>query len=213
MPTDLLDQDIMYLPGMGPKRKEILSKELNIHTWRDLLEYYPYKYVDRSRIYAINELSPDMPFVQVKGRILSFEEYDMGARKKRIVAHFTDGRGVVDLVWFHGTQYVYKTYQTGVEYIVFGKPTVYGGRFQFAHPDIDKADTLQLSSMGMQPYYSTSEKMKKMGMQSRFMEDGTGIARPHPLPYARDDPSLHHLSPPSDPERRGDAADPLSENS
>lgn len=170
MPTDLLDQDIMYLPGMGPKRKEILSKELNIHTWRDLLEYYPYKYVDRSRIYAIDELSSDMPFVQVKGKILSFEEYDMGARKKRIVAHFTDGRGVVDLVWFHGTQYVYKTYQTGVEYIVFGKPTVYGGRFQFAHPDIDKADTLQLSAMGMQPYYSTSEKMKKMGMQSRFIE-------------------------------------------
>lgn len=170
MPTDLLDQDIMYLPGMGPKRKEILSKELNVHTWRDLLEYYPYKYVDRSRIYAIDELSPDMPFVQVKGKILSFEEYDMGARKKRIVAHFTDGRGVVDLVWFHGTQYVYKTYQTGVEYIVFGKPTVYGGRFQFAHPDIDKADTLQLSAMGMQPYYSTSEKMKKMGMQSRFIE-------------------------------------------
>ena len=101
MPTDLLDQDIMYLPGMGPKRKEILNKELNIHTWRDLLEYYPYKYVDRSRIYAINELSPDMPFVQVKGRILSFEEYDMGARKKRIVAHsvasLINSPGIIDI--------------------------------------------------------------------------------------------------------------------
>ncbi|MGI6242069.1 MAG: ATP-dependent DNA helicase RecG [Prevotella sp.] len=167
---NLLDQDIMYLPGVGPQKKEILSKELNIHTWGDLLEYYPYKYVDRSKIYRIMELSGDMPFVQVKGKILSFEEFSMGARKKRIVAHFTDGRGVVDLVWFRGTRYVYKNYKVGEEYIVFGKPTVFQGRYQFAHPEIDRVADLKLEEMGMQPYYITTEKMKKRGMLSRSVE-------------------------------------------
>lgn len=90
---DILSQDIMYLPGVGPHRKEILGKELGIHTYRDLLEYFPYKYVDRTKLYLISELSQDMPFVQIKGRILSFEETEMGKRKKRIVAHFTDEIG------------------------------------------------------------------------------------------------------------------------
>ncbi|MBQ7470963.1 MAG: ATP-dependent DNA helicase RecG [Prevotella sp.] len=170
MNSELLNQDIMYLPGMGPRRKEIFNKELNIHTWGDLLEYYPYKYVDRSRIYSIDELRADMPFVQIRGRILSFEEFSMGARKKRIVAHFSDGHGVADLVWFNGTKYVYKQYTVGEEYIVFGKPGIYGGRFQFTHPDIDKAADLQLSEMGMQPYYITTEKMKQSGLQSRGVE-------------------------------------------
>ena len=167
---DILDQDIMYLQGVGPRRKEILNKELNIRTWRDLLEYYPYKYVDRSRIYAISELQGDMPFVQIEGKILSYEEFSMGGRKKRIVAHFSDGFGVVDLVWFHGTQYIYKNYQVGTKYIVFGKPTVYGGRYQFAHPDIEDAAKLELSEMGMQPYYVTTERMKDSGLQSRTIE-------------------------------------------
>ena len=168
--TSILDQDIMYLPGVGPKRKEILSKELNVQTWRDLLEYYPYKYVDRSKVYAIDELNGTMPFVQIKGKILSFEEFSNGARKKRIVAHFTDGHGVVDLVWFRGAQYIYKTYALNTEYIVFGKPTIYGGRYQFTHPEIEKAADLQLNEMGMQPYYSTTEKMKNNGMTSRAIE-------------------------------------------
>ena len=167
---NILSQDIMYLPGVGPNRKEIFNKELDVHTWGDLLEYYPYKYVDRSRIYAIHELTGDMPFVQIRGRILSFEEFEMSARKKRVVAHFTDGRGVVDLVWFSGAQYVYQNYKVGEDYIVFGRPTVYNGRFQFTHPDIDRASELQLSEMGMQPYYTTTEMMKKRGLTSRSLE-------------------------------------------
>ena len=168
--SSILDQDIMYLPGVGPKKKEILSKELGICSYGDLLEYYPYKYVDRTKVFHISELTSEMPFVQIKGRILSFEEFDTGKRNKRVVAHFSDGFGVVDLVWFRGAQYIYKTYKTDTEYIVFGKPSVYGGRFQFAHPDIDDAHSLQLSDMGMQPYYSTTEKMKKMGLTSRAIE-------------------------------------------
>lgn len=168
--TSILSQDIKYLTGVGPKRKEILEKELQISTWGDLLEYYPYKYVDRSRIYRIGELRGDLPFVQLKGKILSFEEFAMGAHRKRVVAHFSDGTGVVDLVWFRGAQYVYKTYKVSEEYIVFGRPSIYGGRYQFAHPDIDKVTDVQLSEMGMQPYYMTTERMKKMGLTSRSLE-------------------------------------------
>lgn len=168
--TSILSQDIKYLTGVGPKRKEILEKELQISTWGDLLEYYPYKYVDRSRIYRIGELRGDLPFVQLKGKILSFEEFAMGAHRKRVVAHFSDGTGVVDLVWFRGAQYVYKTYKVNEEYIVFGRPSIYGGRYQFAHPDIDKVTDVQLSEMGMQPYYMTTERMKKMGLTSRSLE-------------------------------------------
>lgn len=170
---NILDQDVMYLPGVGPKKKEILSKELGIQTWRDLLEHFPYKYVDRSRIYRISEITGDMPFVQIRGRMLGYDEYAMGARKKRIVGHFSDGHGVVDLVWFQGAQYIYKNYPIGKELIVFGRPTVYGGRYQFAHPDIDDASQLQLSDMGMQPYYMTTERMKKAGINSRAMEKMT----------------------------------------
>ena len=168
--NSILDQDIMYLSGVGPKRKDLLSKELGLNTWRDLLEYYPYKYVDRSRIYTINEMDGNMPFVQIKGRILSFEEFAQGARRKRVVAHFSDGTGVVDLVWFRGAQYIYKNYKVNEEYIIFGKPSVFGGRYQFAHPEIEKVADLQLNEMGMQPYYSTTEKIRTAGITSRSIE-------------------------------------------
>ena len=166
----ILQQDIQYIPGVGPKRKEILSKELGITTVGDLLEYYPYKYVDRSKIYRVSELSGEMPFVQIKGSILSFEEFDMGPRKKRVVAHMSDGTGIVDLVWFMHAQQITKNYKVNTEYIVFGKPTIYNGRYQFAHPEMEKATDIQLSEMGMQPYYMTTERMKKAGITSRTVE-------------------------------------------
>lgn len=170
MANDILSQDIKFLPGVGPKRRDLLSRELGINTWGDLLEYYPYKYVDRSRIYAIDELDGSLPFVQIRGRILSFEEFTMGPRKKRIVAHFSDGHGVVDLVWWQGGAYVYKTYKVGVNYMVFGKPTIFGGRYQFTHPEIEKLEEVELSSRGMRPYYVTTDGMKKAGLISRSME-------------------------------------------
>ena len=168
--SSILDQDIKYLPGVGPSRQQMLNKELGIESFGDLLEYYPYKYVDRSKIYTINELTLEMPFVQIKGRILSYETFDMGIKKKRLVAHFSDGTGVMDLVWFSGVQYISKTYKVNREYIVFGKPTIYNNRFQISHPDIDDAGTLELNDMGLQPHYHTTEKMKKAGMTSRSIE-------------------------------------------
>ena len=168
--SSILDQDIQFLPSVGPKTKEILSKELGIRSYGDLLEYYPYKYVDRSKIFHISELTSDMPFVQLKGKILSYEEVDIGKRNKMLVAHFSDGYGVVDLVWFRSAQYIIKNYKVGTEYIVFGKPSAYNGRFRFAHPDIDDASKLQISEMGMQPFYGLTENMKKRGYTSRSIE-------------------------------------------
>ena len=175
--TDILQQDIQYLPGVGPNRKKMLSEELGIQTFGDLLQYYPYKHVDRSRLYNIRELNGDMPFVQVKGHILSFETFKMSARKERVVAHFTDGSGkVMDLTWFNGGKYAKQQYKTGTEYVVFGRPNVYNGRINVTHPDIDAADKLELSAMGMQPYYNTTEKMKKSGLNSRAIERLTKTA-------------------------------------
>ena len=160
----------MYLPGVGPNRKKLLNQELGIETFGDLLEYYPYKYVDRSKVYTVHELTGDMPFVQVVGHILSFETFEMGPHKERVVAHFSDGTGIMDLVWFNGGKYAMKTYKIGVDYLVFGKPGVFNNRIQVQHPDIDAAESLELSDMGMQPYYNTTEKMKKSGLNSRAIE-------------------------------------------
>lgn len=168
--TDL-STPITYLPGVGPQRAKVLETELGITSYEDLLNYFPYKHIDRSRLYYIHELTADMPFVQLRGEILSYEEEGTG-RKRRLVAHFTDGRGVIDLVWFQASafKWIKHTYQVGKLYIVFGRPNVFNGRINLPHPDIDPADTLQLGAMGLQPYYSTTDKMKKAGLNSRSLE-------------------------------------------
>ena len=193
--SSILDQDIQFLPSVGTKTKEILSKELGIRSYGDLLEYYPYKYVDRSKIFHISELTSDMPLVQLKGKILSYEEVDIGKRNKMLVAHFSDGYGVVDLVWFRSAQYIIKSYKVGTEYIVFGKPSAYNGRFQFAHPDIDDASKLQISEMGMQPFYGLTENMKKRGYTSRSIERITRnlVSILPPLPETLPDSIVNRL--------------------
>lgn len=148
-----------------------MESELGITTFKDLLYYFPYKHIDRTRLYYIHELTADMPFVQIKGEILSFEEEGQG-RKRHLIAHFTDGQGLVDLVWFQAGAFKWmkKNYLIGKQYIVFGRPAVFNGRINIPHPDIDPADTLQLGCMGLQPYYSTTERMKKGGLNSRSIE-------------------------------------------
>lgn len=159
----------MYLPGVGPSRAKLLKEEMGIHTLEDLANYFPFKHIDRSRIYYSHELTGDMPFVQLKGRILSFDEEGKG-RKRRLIAHFSDDHGIVDLVWFNVQKWIQDTYKLGKEYIVFGKPNFYNGRFQISHPDIDDASALTLSTMGMQPFYSIPVKAAKRGVTSRMIE-------------------------------------------
>ena len=166
---DLTTRDIKYLQGVGPQRATLLNKELDIHSLHDLLYYFPYKYVDRSRLYYIHEIDGNMPYIQLKGQILSFETVGEG-RQRRLVAHFSDGTGVVDLVWFQGIKYLIGKYKAHEEYIVFGKPTIFNGRINIAHPDIDPAKDLTLSAMGLQPYYNTTEKMKRAGLNSHALE-------------------------------------------
>ena len=153
---------------MGEQRAALLNRELNIYSLYDLLYYFPYKYVDRSRLFKVSEIDGRMPHIQLCGEIRSFEEVGEGA-SRRLVAHFTDGTGFVDLVWFRGIKFIKGKYKLGTRYIVFGKPTIFNGRANIAHPDIDPADTLQLSEMGLQPYYNTTERMKRSGLNSQAM--------------------------------------------
>ncbi|HBK40912.1 MAG TPA: ATP-dependent DNA helicase RecG, partial [Porphyromonadaceae bacterium] len=132
----ILQTDIKFVPGVGPKRAGILNKELDVFTLGDLLRYYPYRYIDRSRMYYVHEIDGSMPYIQLKGKITAFEMFGEG-RKKRLVAHFTDGTGFIDLVWFQGIRFVENKYKANQEYIVFGKPTLFNNRWNIAHPDID----------------------------------------------------------------------------
>lgn len=166
---DISNTDIKYLPGVGPKKAEILNKELEIFTLDDLLHYYPYKYIDKSRIFYVHEIDGNMPYIQLKGRITAFETFGEG-RHKRLVGHFTDGTGFVDLVWFQGQKFVTDKYRTNSPYIVFGKPTVFGSKFNIAHPDIDPYIEEKTEIGGLFGYYNTTEKMKKHFLNSKAIQ-------------------------------------------
>ncbi len=196
---DLASRDIKYLSGVGPQRASVLNKELNIYSLHDLLYYFPYKYVDRSRIYYIHEIDGTMPYIQLKGEILGFETIGEG-RQRRLIAHFSDGTGIVDLVWFQGIKFLVGKYKVHQEYIVFGKPSVFNGRINIAHPDIDNASELKLSTMGLQPYYNTTEKMKRSSLNSHAIEKmmSTVVQQlREPLPETLSPAILteHHLMP------------------
>ena len=196
---DLASRDIKYLSGVGPQRASVLNKELNIYSLHDLLYYFPYKYVDRSRIYYIHEIDGTMPYIQLKGEILGFETIGEG-RQRRLIAHFSDGMGIVDLVWFQGIKFLVGKYKVHQEYIVFGKPSVFNGRINIAHPDIDNASELKLSTMGLQPYYNTTEKMKRSSLNSHAIEKMMSAVVQQlrePLPETLSLPILteHHLMP------------------
>lgn len=196
---DLTTRDIKFISGVGPQKAAVLNKELEIYSLYDLIYYFPYKYVDRSRIYYIHEIDGNMPYIQLKGEILGFETIGEG-RQRRLTAHFSDGTGIVDLVWFQGIKYILGKYKLHEEYIIFGKPTVFNGRINVAHPDIDKPDDLKLSSVGLQPYYNTTEKMKRNFLNSHAIEKmmATVIQQiQEPLPETLSPKILsdHHLMP------------------
>ena len=169
---DLKQQAITYIPGIGPSRAKTLETELGIKTWHDLLYTFPYKHIDRSRLYMNDAPTTEMPFVQVLGQFLSFEEAGQG-RKHHLTGHFWDGEMFLDVTWFHGIRFIKQSVKLRRDYILFGRPGVYGGRLSVIHPDLDKPESMTLSKMSMQPYYSTTERMKKAGMTSRSMENFT----------------------------------------
>lgn len=167
--ADITNTDIKFLPGVGPKKAEILNKELDIYSVSDLLHYYPYKYIDKSRIFYIHEIDGNMPYIQLKGRITAFETFGEG-RNKRLVGHFTDGTGFIDLVWFQGQRFITDKYRTNSPYIVFGKPTAFGNKINIAHPDIDPYIENKTDISGLFGYYNTTEKMKKHFLNSKAIQ-------------------------------------------
>lgn len=167
---DLDKRSLMYLPGVGPKKAEVLRNEAGLSSYEDLLFYFPYKYIDRSRFYKVAEISGNMPFIQLKGRIQYFDTVGEG-RTRRLIGKFTDGTGVIDLVWFKGLNYITDKIKPGTEYIVFGKPTEFGHIYNIPHPDIDPVEQADQVAGGLTPFYNTSEKMKKSFLNSRAIQN------------------------------------------
>ena len=170
MILDLYQRAITYLPGVGPKRAEVLQKEVNLASYEDLLYYIPYKYMDRSRFYRVSDINGSMPYIQLKGRILSFETLGEGSAK-RLIGKFSDGTGTIDLVWFKQIHWVTNKLKPDVDYIVFGKPTLFGNSFNMVHPDVDPIEQAAQVAQGLTPYYNTTERMKKIGLNSRALQN------------------------------------------
>ena len=170
MILDLHQRAITYLPGVGPKRAEVLQKEVNLASYEDLLYYIPYKYMDRSRFYRVSDINGSMPYIQLKGRILSFETLGEGSAK-RLIGKFSDGTGTIDLVWFKQIHWVTNKLKPDVDYIVCGKPTLFGNSFNMVHPDVDPIEQAAQVAQGLTPYYNTTERMKKIGLNSRALQN------------------------------------------
>jgi ATP-dependent DNA helicase RecG len=168
--NQVLEQDIKYLPGVGPKRAELLNKELQIFTFSDLVRYYPYKYVDRSKVYSIREIDVTLSHIQIRGKIIKIEK-DGKKPKERLVAKFTDGTGTVDLVFFQGIKYLTTSLKLNTEYIVLGKPNVYNRQINFIHPEMDEAAKFDQSiNYSLQPFYNTTEKLKNSYITSKTIQ-------------------------------------------
>ncbi|WP_423127398.1 ATP-dependent DNA helicase RecG [Gaoshiqia sp. Z1-71] len=165
---EYIDQDIKFLPGVGPKRAELLKKELSIFTFRDLLYYFPYKYIDRTKFHRIAEIQAQQPYIQVKGKIKSFETIGE-SRKQRLTAVFSDETGSLDLVWFSGIKYIRENLNTDKTYIIFGKPSVFNGRVNMIHPEVESAEGEQINTGVLQAFYNTTETLKKRFLNTRAL--------------------------------------------
>ncbi|MDX5321729.1 MAG: ATP-dependent DNA helicase RecG [Bacteroidota bacterium] len=168
--ADFLDTPIEYLKGVGPNRGDLLRTELDIHTFGDLLQHYPFRYVDRSKVYRIAEVDPDFAYVQIKGRF--FDLKIIGEKRgRRLSAKFTDGTDTIELVWFQGITILHKLIQPNVDYVLFGKPSLFGKRLSMAHPEMILWEEFKKEQVqGLQPVYSTTEKLKNRNLDSRGIQ-------------------------------------------
>lgn len=168
---DLRTQDIKFLTGVGNKKAEVLKADASIFSFEDLLYYFPYKHIDRSKFYAVRELRGNMPYVQLHGQIRNFRTLGEG-RKKRLTAQFYDKTGSVELVWFKGAEYVKKNIKEDSPYVIFGKPTVFNKQINIAHPEVESPEKFkkQLQGGALMPVYNTSERMKKSYLSSKGIQ-------------------------------------------
>lgn len=165
---NLAKKDIKFIHGVGPKRAELLEKQLGIRTWYDLINYFPFRYIDRSKIHKISEINGEMPYIQLVGKFISFTPIGEGARR-RLSALFSDGSGTIEVVWFNRVRYIQETYRTGVEYMIFGKPTLYKGRWNISHPEVEKYNP-DAPERGFIGVYATTETLRNRGMASRAIQ-------------------------------------------
>jgi ATP-dependent DNA helicase RecG len=166
--SELLDQDIKFLPGVGPQRAELLKKELEIFTFNDLLYYFPYKYIDRTKFYKISEVTNNMPYIQLKGSIIRFETTGEGTRQ-RLIAHFRDESGVMELLWFQGIKWVKENVRPNIQYVLFGKPSIFNGKVNMIHPELEPVENKPITTGIFQAFYNTTENMKKKFMTSKAL--------------------------------------------
>ncbi len=168
--SDLSTQNIMYLPGVGPKRADLMMKELKIASFEDLIYYFPYKYIDRSHIYRLNEINADLPYIQIKGRFTSIQTLGQ-ARQTRLVASFTDGTGVIELIWFKAIKQIKESIEANAEYLLFGKPSLFNGAINIVHPEMEKLkDGKSMLPGNLQAFYNTTEKMKSNFLNSKTIQ-------------------------------------------
>lgn len=171
MTDQILKTQIEYLKGVGSQRAEILKKDLGIFTYGDLLYCYPFRYIDRTRFYKIRELNPDLPAVQIIGRVIS-KEVIGEKHTKRLVVRLKDDTGSMELVWFQSIRWMEKMVETGMAYIVFGKPVLFNGHFSISHPEIEpyKPGAISKGNISLQPVYSSTEKLKQFGLDTKGIQ-------------------------------------------
>lgn len=171
--------EIKYLKGVGEKRSEILANELGVHNFRDLIYYFPFRHIDRSRFYKIKEFTADMPMVQVRGRFVSFLIEGEGARK-RLLGIFSDGERLMQAVWFSKVNALKDVYKTGKEYVLFGKPASFRGGYSMAHPEVSEYNPSN-PPQGFQGVYNITDNMRKKGYTPRFISGLVKTLLSHPL--------------------------------
>lgn len=164
--NNFFDTRLEYLKGVGPQKAALLNKELNLFTFGDLIQHYPFRYEDRTKFYQISEIREDFSYIQIKGQIHRMEIIPAG-RKKRLVGYFRDGSGEIELIWFQGIQWVQNKVRPGVDYIVFGKPTFYGRKASIVHPELDVITRGNENASFLQPVYHTTEKLKSKFLDSK----------------------------------------------
>ncbi len=171
--SELSKISVKTIRGVGPSWQSVLMADAQVASLEDLLYYFPYKYVDRSQIFAIRDLRADMPFVQICGRFLSMQTVGSG-RQQRLVAQFTDGTGIVEVVWFQGINFVKTQINTNDEFLLFGRPSAFSSRLNIAHPEVEKLGSKAVTHTPLQPFYTTTERMKKVGLTSKVIHKLVG---------------------------------------
>lgn len=176
--------DLQYIPGIGPKKAEILKSELNVNSDEELLTYFPYRYVDKSRIYSISEIDGTMPYILLKGQFISFEEVGKGTGGHRLVGLFADGTGTIECVWFQGIKFVLNSVQPHKEYLLFGQPKEFNHSINIAHPDLEIPSPDGHEATGLVGMYNTTEKMKRAFLNSKNIQKIIlGYLQKNPKPF------------------------------